>query len=61
MTADAHARFEQLSSEGKLLDPHVPGKNIATLIMAPVDEQWKNTWNGKFFNWDEPCVTGLSQ
>lgn len=59
MNSDQFAYFEQLSADDKMLDPEVPGQQIAQLALSDVDEQWKNEFNGKFMSWDDAHLAQL--
>ena len=54
MPENAHARYQRLHEEGKLLPPEAPGKAMAVLaLFAP------HAWSGEFIAWDEARLQDL--
>ena len=56
MPPETYARFVGYHAEGKLLDPSVPGRILASMALgAPHD------WSGEQINWDDPRISTLDR
>ena len=54
MPPETYARFTSYHAEGKLLDPSVPGRILASLALGAPHE-----WSGEQINWDDPRISAL--
>lgn len=51
---DTYARFVGYHAEGRLLDPSVPGRILASMALAA-----PHAWSGEQINWDDPRLATL--